>query len=552
MRLMKNNRGTSLVEVLVVMVVLLLGIMTIVRLYPTGFQSVRHAESITFANRLAQYELERWKNNSANLPDGVLPIDDSGAVLNDQNGGPPIVEDYNGGVLVSDNATTFRRVIGETTKIPFGGWSIDSPSSGSMYVLAFGPISNTAGSLAVRGGNLTRRVFDSSDGSIQPWAYLRGSQYGIDYGEQGEKPQFCFPVAMSDRQYFISYSWWERGSGEPVMKTATSIPVRVAANTRGWISLTQILNDAGMSVPTGFIGLDQYSDTAARGFLEVANFSSDAYEFKLLDPVLGILSFNPLGYSQTEFGHSLEAKIDYDILDLQIIREDKRVSQSGPFIVNLTLHDLKETGVSVEVNGDTYQGIHPPVIPAGVDVMAIDLETLMAIPIEKIWIDYKAGIINLPATVTLVGEGSTVPNISPAGRNIRFYYKAEGDWSLQFQKAYVQYERRDSGTLDFKSYMPDASDFRKIWLSACNVNHSIAVDYDYLDNSGQVRKVVGENHKATDALDLLGSTKCTYITLDHDPIRIYSVNGVSARARVLWREGERWRHVQLDTILTRK
>ncbi len=178
----------------------------------------------------------------------------------------------------------------------------------------------------------------------------------------------------------------------------------------------------------------------------------------------------------------------------------------------------------------------------------------MAIPINKTWINYKDGIITLPDSITLTSTAGGM-TISPAGRNIRFFYKAEGDWSLQFHKAYSLYERKDFGTaLDYKSYTVDNDNHAKLWFAACNANNSMSVDYDYLDENDQVKKVVGECHRATDALAPYGTTQIdsTWFELAHTPIRIYSVTGVSARARVIWREGERWRYVNLDTILTRK
>jgi hypothetical protein len=67
-----------------------------------------------------------------------------------------------------------------------------------------------------------------------------------------------------------------------------------------------------------------------------------------------------------------------------------------------------------------------------------------------------------------------------------------------------------------------------------------------------VRKIVGESHRASDALDAYGGAPSTYLDLKETPVRIFSVIGISARARVIWRDSERWRHVDLDTTLVRK
>lgn len=530
------------------MVVLLVGIMSAIRLFPPGFASVRHAESITFASRLAQYEIERWKNNAANLPDGILPIDDgtSGVaeVLNDQYPGPP-VDDANSKLL--------RRVIGETTRIPFGGWST-GPQSGSTYLLSFSPVDirrDGGGSLinfAVRGGDLSRRIFDSDDTNTRPWEFLRPYQYGIDYGDQGDTPKICFRAISQERTYYISCSWWDMQKGQPELRTVTNVPITVPANTTEWLG-------PPVSLPTGYIGMDRYSDTVSRGFTELpvsSSWSGDPYEFKIIDGTLGIIEFNPLGYSQREFGRPLEARVDYDILDLQIIHEDKRMPANGPFRVNLTLNHLKQKMFTTETNGTEYKGLYPNILTD--DVLAVDLETNRVIDLggtkgNVSTVSYKDGMVELPARITLLGDYPV--QISPAGRNIRFFYKAEGDWSVQFQKAYARYERDYSGgALDYRSYAVESGTPR-LWFAACNANNTISVDYEYVED-GETRKVIGESHKATDVLEHLGAVKSTYIDLRNEPSRIFSVTGISARARVVWRDSDRWRYVDLDTTLIRK
>lgn len=544
----KTNRGTSLVEVLVVMIVLVTGILTIVRLYPSGFRSVRHAESVTLAGRLAQFEIERWKNNAENLPDGVLPIDDNGVVLHSLYPGPPVDD---------KNATCFRRILGETTRIPFGGWDT-GPLSGSIYVLAFSPIDTRAG-LVIRGSNLSRRVIDSNT-SAEPWNTLRFSQYAIDYDDL----KICFRRSSQDRVYYLACSWWETPSGgtTPRLRTVTDIELYVPANTAGWINFASAIQ-AYMPEGASYAGIDRYSETVSRGFMDVTggSWSDDPYEYMMLDPLLGIISFNPVGFSRLEFGRPLQARIDYNILDLEIIREDKRVPFDSPHRIHMTLNRIKKTGESIEVNGETYNGLHPlfkttdqegnAFIP---DMIAVDLESGRQVQFDQGWINYKDGIVELPDEITLLGTGGasnvTVPS---TGRNIRFYYKAEGDWSLQFHKAYVQYGRDYSGSeLSYDSYAIDESaNPQRLWFAACNSNCTISVDYEYDDN-GTPRRVLGELHKASDALYPYGGVNSTYIELKHIPTRIYTVNGVSAKARVIWREGERWRRVDLDSILTRK
>ncbi len=517
------------------MVVLLVGILAIVRIFPPGFASVRRSEAVTLAGRLAQQEMERWTANSENLPEGIVPIGTDGTILSHQYPGPPID---------NDNAVSIRRIIGETTRIPFGGWS-STPGNGSTYMLAFAPI-NTSTAIAVRGGNLTRRVIDSSatDGT-QPWDYLSPFQYGIDY----EDKKIVFPVSGQARDYWLSVSWIEHEGSAENYRSATNILISVPGGTAVWLPIL-------VPVTTGVTDweLDDGSDTVCRGFINIGSnsWSSDPYEYKLLNDILGVISFNPNGYVQKEFGRPLEARIDYDILDLGIIHEDRVVPVSAPYQIRTTLKMLREKDY------DDWLGISLDGGATHLDVIVVDLETgLYVTNVTFNDIDYKAGVIDLQDNIDLYG-GVSVPS---AGRNLRVLYKTVLDWSLQFQKAYNVYSRvyaNSDGTmlLDYRSYAIHSGNPDRLWFSACNSNNTISVTYEW-DDSGTTKKVVGECNRTGELRDLSnpwppGTVKYTYITLKHVPTRIFTVNGVSVRARALWRDTDRWRNVDLDTTLLRK
>lgn len=595
MRLIRGNKGTSLIEVLVVMVVLMVGILTVVRLFPPGFSSVRRAESMTFASRLAQFEMERWKNNTGNLPEGILPI---GLVngrleyLNNVNPGPPIDD---------TNSSCYRRVIGETTRIPFGGWST-GPESGSNYMLSFSPIDVVTPSidppLVVRGGNLSRREVDSNTDQ-QPWVWLKPYQYAIDY----DASKISFLAYNRERTFHLACSWWETpsGGGDPVLNTATDIPCIVTPEmSNTWLPISPtVISGEGFKIPVSYgatyVGLDHYSDTVSRGFRPLQlpeKWSDDPYEFKLVDSVQGIISFNPLGYAQTEFGKSLVAKINYTILDPQIIREDKRVparevydALDRPYQIALTLNRIKETGQTLNEDGTVYAGIGPLIgSPVPMDALAIDLQTLRQVDPTQVQFEvgnnkdgYKDGIVSLmpdtSGTIRLLARPKTDPQdrsdnsgsivaVKPAGRNIRFFYKAEGDWSIQFRKAYATYERSDAQAIDYRHYRISPSKQNRLLLASCNTNDAVSVDYEYTDLLGRTKKVVGESHRLSDVLENVANGKAapgqryrgmTYVDLNvnvdkgEQVTRIFSVTGASTLARVLWKDGGTWRRVELDS-----
>jgi hypothetical protein len=336
-----------------------------------------------------------------------------------------------------------------------------------------------------------------------------------------------------------------------------NLRIDVAAGFSDWIRLP-------LAVTSTFLSFDEYSDSVSRGFRDVTGAgswsTSDVYEYKIVNPTLGIIEFNPLGYTRTEFGQSLEAKIDYDILDPAIIREDKRAPSAAPYRIDLTLKRIAEVGKTwirdvAAADDSMFQGL--PVTISGVGsnpaLIAIDLESgrivNWASTPAQILVNYRDGAVELvpdSSGMLLMTDGSQIP---VAGRNFRFLYKADGDWSVQFLKAYAQYERSNIAALDYKSYYVDGSNPTWIWFSACNGNHSISVDYEWDDN-GTIRKVIGETHKTSDILQT--GTNWTHIELAHTPTNYVSVTGVSVRARVVWRDGDRWRNVDLDTTLVRE
>ena len=80
-----SRRGTSLVEVLVALVLLVIGIYSIARLFPGGFFSLRSAENDTFADRLAQGQLEQLKQNNNFLLDAVYMYSNQAGFFSDNS-----------------------------------------------------------------------------------------------------------------------------------------------------------------------------------------------------------------------------------------------------------------------------------------------------------------------------------------------------------------------------------------------------------------------------------------------------------------------------------
>lgn len=604
----RNKRGTSLVEILVVMVVLLIGIMTLVQMFPTGFRVVRAGESRSIATRLAQAELERWKSMQANLPEAIGPCDeDFGVAINtDEFAGPPF-EDYkknvNGGWMlatvhngvtryVRGNAFNFRQIICETTDVPAPSFFGSGGGNlfGSRYTLAFSPIDVTRDDpndpksellgMRIKSGDLKRMVFMTAD-----LPYLKPGNYGIRYDltQSGARTYFhvSFPKdAASQRTYYISYSYWaSQNNGEPELFT-----VMDQAITTGGAWFWQWNEVDIPAPPNGYqvIALDQGSDTCARGFMENSgNWRTDPYEFKLVDPILGVIAFNPYGKGIMEYTANglrpLQARISYRRYDTRIIREDKVAPQptvpGGDISIKMALRYILNLGDPTDnPDEETYKGlINSPLATVPVPVYVVDLATGLQVQMVVTGsnnqvtdyyrdikeaggkLDYKTGIITLPSEADLIEwDGTVVDHVTLPGRHLRFFYRADGDWSVQCHKACTNYVRvYNASDLRYNTYLLQAPN--RLIFPACQGEQTISVDYSYShtpdDGKGEHRTA---GYCAQIQRDLV--TKEWFVDLPLDPgydIKRISVVGISLRARVIWRDEGAWRFVDLDTTLTK-
>ena len=550
--LLNNRKGTSLMEILVVMVILLIGIMYVVTMFPSGFRVVLAAESQTIATKLAQAEVERWKNMPSNLPDGILPLDSAGSVHNDQTPGPPF-EGFTGpsGATLFDagNVVNFRYVRNETTAIPVGSYFTSGAGAGygSKYTLAFSPIeatavTNSAGvttydGLTVKSGDLQRRVGDADS-----YMYLKPSQYGVDYTLSSVSGGDAFSVTFSyDRNpahvYHISYSYWIEDSGGDDA-TLLSQPDQEVSPTAdgGWVPVTIPTPPSGYHVTE----VEENTDTCARGFVQVPpqGWSDDPYEFALVDSVMGVIAFNPRARNMSEYTargvRAITARIDYRIYDPRIIRENKVIQAANEDLDNdgtndhtaikLALRFILNAGDPMRIgDGDptdnpdepTFEGLvrqqlgllvtDPGQLPVKQSVLIIDLATGLRVSMTDVTIDFQQGVVHLPESADLIDWNSDplpdTHDIPLKGRHLRFFYRADGDWSVQCHKAYTYYLRKTGASevdfWHFKLKAPDGGPYRLLF-ARCDSGKNVTVDYSYVDSDKNTHKVVGKIFKISD------------------------------------------------------
>ena len=606
---LRNREGISLVEVLVALTVFVVGILAVVRMFPGGFIAVKHGENVTLADRLAQTEIERWRNRAASLPSGILPwgwdpITSQFTVLPDTDPGdlrdpdaPPGGWPLDFDMYYHTDVNKFRRIHAEVTKIPV-------PSSmnwgyGSVYILAFSPIlvdpakNNT---ITVYSGPMRRSPLPRSLGDLE----MTGSrEYVIDYDDSdgdGEAAVIYVRPSSYDRNYVLTYSWQRSLAGtlDVFSVVSQAIPV-LAANSdeidQGY-QVVPIPDPGNSSVllrdKIGFIGIERGSDSLHTAFTELALGASwdqnNPYQFQVASTAAGVLLFNPAGYGyeeQTTRGKEpLTAYIDYTVLDWHIISEERKVADviNSPADgeVKLSLSFLKESGETIEWDSSVYAGLAPS-YGLSESVLAVDLETgdlynehstipvgwtNQGMPVMKV--DYRKGVIRFDEAY----EGHT----------FRIYYRAQGEWAVQTFKAYDVYRRSydPPGTAppDYREYYYDSAAFNtgkdfKVYFPRCYAGSTVAVDYRYESTEDELptqHAVYGDSCQVS--LDT-GSWGLCYVDLLpkierlHQPDaklvikEVSRVYGVSVGARVIWHESGTafkagtWKHKELQTCLIR-
>jgi len=563
----RARRGLSLVEVLVVVVILILGMLAIGRLFPEGFASLNFSEHATAAARLMALREEEARKYSDNLPDAIVGIDpNTGAILNNLTqdtfltslrqlniaglpGTPPDDPRFS-------NVNVARRVFGEQCLIPAPQATPLDPNGQpvSMYRALFSPIySDVAmapaalGVMAHSGSAAERVVMQDPPQSDNFRGLARAGHfgYGVDY-ENG----FLYYIGVDyGRIYRMEYSYRvdpdTRGQSYP--DNAVYFPPAQSGQTFVTVAgeLTEIyvhrfnmrtaqidqvyhhdlqsgqtnaLPGAGaITFPAGVVYqgypatavLETGSDFLYRRFTQLAladPFTADPFEFKVYDPILGLIGFNPQAatfVTTAQRGKGLTAKIDYDVDDWHILHYDDVVAPTPVdpdgtpdngdeyYPVKLPTGAIKELGETEEtinfivgqpdtVNSLQYQGLvrYYPDTPSrtgtpGLAIIVVDLATGYQIDNRTLQkpgpvappgldnsngeMDYRAGVVKLwkyrnrntgdgpiawNPPFAYQGGGLADRPFEPAGRGVRIYYRTSNDFAVASFKPFTRYHRQ--------------------------------------------------------------------------------------------------------------
>ena len=396
----RRQRGTSLIEIMVVLVVLLIGLFMALRIFPAGFGIIRANGNRSLATRLAEQQMSQMRSDVANLPSGVLftypdpknnfiqtpysGVDPDCLIAFDPTNFDP-TDPANKAKLDLDacrasvpaspyfsDVNKFRYIKGEGVKVPLP--TASAYGTGSVYTCKFGPIlmdvnvgkpDNVPTTddekkyydsfLRVTGAPLTGVNVESGGvGTGAPNGILRSQQvYVIDYGEDKTQAFIAFaprppstPARTNTKRTFSITITYDTGG---VLKTDTIPMVVDDAQAGTWLAIPGVSD----SIPG--------SETVVREFDRIKSTdtwdNADPYQYKLRSPNiavsnatygnLGVLNFNPNGANYVEAGtvnpKPFTAYLDYAVLDWHILREEREV----PSLIPITVNDKGGTPVKL-------------------------------------------------------------------------------------------------------------------------------------------------------------------------------------------------------------
>lgn len=606
----RRQQGASLVEVLVAIGILTIAILAFIRLYPSGFLSIKRTGQIDSASRLAQRELERLKLRQDNLPYVIAPVrfesvngrvviqvdptvspDDMGVQPNLPNGVDP---------RYATGLNRIRRVLGERVALGQPGFVIGTTqrTDGIVYTTTFAPIavppeevdSATLDQYLFVYGNPMRRI-ELEVGSFRD---VRVFEYGIDY-EAGAV--LLRPLRSRPITYKVDYSYLvSSGTSFEVRQVSTLIRLQPTGSQRPfpvWVPLTIPVvgeppeNFQPVNQLPDFLGIVPDSDLCARLFERLSlqdGWDPDyPYQYKVLNPLLGTVVFNPAASNATEQfwrgRRALVANIDYIVHDWNIIRED--ITMTGR--VRFAFTDIKQFG-DLQDDQTTYQGIgiagDTRANPIPADIVLVELTTGATIYIQAgrqilteafgvddpneyqvqgpIEVDYGTGTLQ-------IGD----PNLQ--GRKFRVLYKVNENWSLGVQKAAHRYFVSPvlagmpidacwydlPGMLDGSASPSDT----RIYFNRSEAGKTVLLREFWYRINNTTRQGTNGVFRISETPDATGYV---YIDLRENfpaaerfapevtGVAVRGIQGLSLRVRMTYEPGGRPVKIDFDTLLTRR
>ena len=486
----RTQRGVSLIEVLVVLVILVTGILTIIRLFPSGFFSIQSTANAGVADSLGVAAISAGAQSGSSLPEAILPDNLLTDDLLSYTTNAAAYANYDPDD--PNNLENARVVSNETIIVP------TEVNGQSIYVVKYGPVimpndpsSNVTklpGYFTVNSPYWTALTGDSTPAAVANSTTptdipqdtlvpgqerflvdLTNKMIAVPYAaytpdataktftlangqvvrEASSYPQkMVLVVTCSDGKSYIKYlnvpPATPRNSTQPYAPqyvptgsfALTYLPDTAGNYQGGWFDpTTQYLDSpAGQTLPN----LPWVSVTLYRPYNGLANnvntpFTNDPYEFKLLAGNIGAnanpgsVGFNP----KAAVGSGTlarKAKISYIVTSWQILHEDYDIpSLTGTGSTSVVRTSVPNLLLAGSANPDN--SINPGIAGSSNSIVILDLDTGQIVAPGGVAdpTNPDSPINNEDLNGTMLGPSNNLINVSYALGRLTFGSNAFGD-----------------------------------------------------------------------------------------------------------------------------
>jgi hypothetical protein len=550
------------VEILVTLVILVFGMLAVARLFPQGFASLGLTASRSVADSLARENEEYLRKFRENLPDAIAATDRNTGFLRTDI----LPTNLNAEMLYLDVALAggairppedprytgqnqIRTVLGEQFKVPPPSrvsYGIENELT-SVYHVLFSPIysaipmgNNSKGVVMYSGTPLKRVVFQDPP-SPENWEELR--QFGpFGYGVNYETAQLYFRSTNYPRIYHVEFT--SRPNSETIVQSPPNTTITVPADANG-VGQVQRVGTGG--------ALERGSDLVYRRLNQIPvgtafsdnpvgeQATDDPFEYKVFDPIFGLLGVHPYLASATlplQAGRGLVLRLDYDVDDWNILRHEATVPSEVVDPNSAVLrHSIRLPAAPIKKYLDTedvinittidgqldatfeYQGLrrfYPAynAVPAragtpGIDVVVVDTTTGYHLDSTTLQedgdntnglIDYAQGVIQIAdrATFRAPGDSAAPPLTVPTvGRRLRIYYRATEDYGVATFKPFANFTRQSlPNVLGAQEY--GIAPYSYLLFANPQAERTVAIDYVWRSAiTGEEHREIGELHRIT-------------------------------------------------------
>lgn len=505
----------SLIEVVAVIALLLFGILSVVKIFSSGFFVLHNAGNLNRAERMDTALLEDLHSTSS-VPDAVY-VTYPGLVstLFDPTIDPVTTADLSPlssptGYLDSQDINKARNISNEPVTIPttttvtqlVAGVPVPTTYP-PTYVARFGPIVfNSTDRNALLTGDPT--TLDPTHLSVisSPWTNLAGSEvihpavtgppapapnegeFYSDTTSDNSVPTpgigyLLFPARPYTQYFYVTFTDVGGLKNPPYLlilppTTYPWIPSTGASYTGDWLSGAQMMTlgyfGGFQNVPANWSAISVVR--AYRVVSSSAAFSSDPYEFTMpvtttgpgspfintqipgTDANYGVLQFNPAA-GGTGLNKPLKALISYTVYDWHILHEDHSVAANNGAAppVELNIGNLKVPGV---VQYD--QSIYRSVVDGSTTeypIFMLDLDTGVPINTSIANTYNSATTAANPALFGIDYSGGVItPPTAFASRHVRIYYQNTSDMALALEKTTSVLQYANGGVGEMLSQQP--------------------------------------------------------------------------------------------------